>query len=381
MLIPFAFMDTKTMDRDLGLDRREPSSRRADGGRRHQRDRERASSYGSDRREVRHTEHRHHSHQTHHHHSSRSERNERDREDEKEKDHRRLSTLRHEESREGRGRNEDEFVHPSRRGLVERTREDRSTISQHSNRNAERQHRERSSRRDRDRDRYERNGNRDDRPPRPSRRDIDVRSRGRSASPDGNLVPMRYEQINDNMNRTFGSSWGRKSGSPSLTGSPPPEKEVPNYEQSGALMGDKLYKGVSLQYAEPPEARKPEKSYRFYVFKDGDIADTLTLDQRPTYLFGRDRTVADVPLDHPSCSKQHAVLQYRLVVEEGGMFGEPVDRIAPFIYDLGSANGTQLNGEKVPVREYVELKEKDMVTFGLSSREYLLLTDEEAKEL
>ncbi|KAK9329661.1 SMAD/FHA domain-containing protein [Lipomyces starkeyi] len=364
------------MDRDLGLDRREPSSRREDGGRHHERDWTSASSHGSDRRDGRHREHRHHSQQSHHHHSSRSERIERDREEE----NRRPSALRHEESREGRGTKEDEFVHPSRRGFVERTRDDRSTI-QHSDRNAERQYRERGSRRDRDRDRYERNGNREDRPPRPSRRDIDARSRGRSASPDGNLAPMRYEQINDNMNRTFGSSWGRKSWSPSSTGSPPPEREVPNYEQSGALMGDKLYKGVSLQYAEPPEARKPEKSYRFYVFKDGDIADTLTLDQQPTYLFGRDRTVADVPLDHPSCSKQHAVLQYRLVVEEGGMFGEPVDRIAPFIYDLGSANGTQLNGEKVPVREYVELKEKDMVTFGLSSREYLLLTDEEAKEL
>jgi hypothetical protein len=29
------------------------------------------------------------------------------------------------------------------------------------------------------------------------------------------------------------------------------------------------------------------------------------------YLFGRERKVADVPTDHPSCSKQHAVLQYR----------------------------------------------------------------------
>ncbi|KAK9355554.1 SMAD/FHA domain-containing protein [Lipomyces doorenjongii] len=370
------------MDRELGLDRREPSSRREDGGRHHERDRKShrtsASSHGSDRRDGRDRENPHHSHQSRHHHSSRSERNERDREEE---ENRRPSTLRHEDSREDRGKKEDEFVHPSRRGFVERTRDDRSAIAQQSDRNVARHYRESGGRRDRDRDRYERNGNREDRPRRPPRRDIDARSRGRSASPDGNLAPMRYEQINDNMSRTFGSSWGRRSASPSSTGSPPAEKEVPNYEQSGALMGDKLYKGVSLQYAEPPEARKPEKSYRFYVFKDGDIADTLTLDQQPTYLFGRDRTVADVPLDHPSCSKQHAVLQYRLVVEEGGMFGEPVDRIAPFIYDLGSANGTQLNGEKVPVREYVELKEKDMVRFGLSSREYLLLTDEEAKDL
>jgi hypothetical protein len=29
------------------------------------------------------------------------------------------------------------------------------------------------------------------------------------------------------------------------------------------------------------------------------------------YLFGRERRVADIPTDHPSCSKQHAVLQFR----------------------------------------------------------------------
>jgi hypothetical protein len=27
------------------------------------------------------------------------------------------------------------------------------------------------------------------------------------------------------------------------------------------------------------------------------------------YLFGRERRVADIPTDHPSCSKQHAVIQ------------------------------------------------------------------------
>lgn len=33
------------------------------------------------------------------------------------------------------------------------------------------------------------------------------------------------------------------------------------------------------------------------------------------YLFGRERRVADVPTDHPSCSKQHAVLQFRWAAE------------------------------------------------------------------
>ncbi|KAK7204984.1 SMAD/FHA domain-containing protein [Myxozyma melibiosi] len=160
----------------------------------------------------------------------------------------------------------------------------------------------------------------------------------------------------------------------------PEERQLPNYATSGALLGDKLYKGVSLQYAEPDDSRKPDKSYRFYVFKAGEIVDTVRLDQQSVYLLGRDRTIVDLPLDHPSISKQQAVIQFRLVVEEVGFLGETEDRVAPFVYDLGSANGTMVNGEKVKEREYVELKVKDMLTFGLSSREYLLMCEDEVEE-
>ncbi len=39
----------------------------------------------------------------------------------------------------------------------------------------------------------------------------------------------------------------------------------------------------------------------------------LYVHRQSAYLFGRERLVADIPLDHPSCSGQHAVLQYRQV--------------------------------------------------------------------
>lgn len=41
--------------------------------------------------------------------------------------------------------------------------------------------------------------------------------------------------------------------------------------------------------------------------------DVLFLHRASSYLFGRERKVVDVATDHPSCSKQHAVLQYRQV--------------------------------------------------------------------
>lgn len=45
--------------------------------------------------------------------------------------------------------------------------------------------------------------------------------------------------------------------------------------------------------------------------------DPLPIHRQSCYLFGRERRVADVPTDHPSCSKQHAVLQFRCAAGRG----------------------------------------------------------------
>ena len=46
----------------------------------------------------------------------------------------------------------------------------------------------------------------------------------------------------------------------------------------------------------------------------GDLfGEPLPIHKQSCYFFGRERRVADVPTDHPSCSKQHAILQYRYV--------------------------------------------------------------------
>ncbi len=51
----------------------------------------------------------------------------------------------------------------------------------------------------------------------------------------------------------------------------------------------------------------------FYYFQGEEELPILYIHRQSCYLLGRDRKVADIPLDHPSCSKQHAVLQYRMV--------------------------------------------------------------------
>ena len=87
-----------------------------------------------------------------------------------------------------------------------------------------------------------------------------------------------------------------------------------------------------LKYNEPPEARKPSVGWRLYVFKGSEQTgkpytvsplgkrkkifishrDLLHIQRQSAYLAGRDRLVADIPLDHPSCSKQHAAIQCEL---------------------------------------------------------------------
>ncbi|WFD28769.1 hypothetical protein MNAN1_003783 [Malassezia nana] len=49
--------------------------------------------------------------------------------------------------------------------------------------------------------------------------------------------------------------------------------------------------------------------------------DMFVLWKQSCYLFGRDRTVVDIPTEHPSCSKQHAVIQFRQVTKRND-FGD-----------------------------------------------------------
>jgi len=47
--------------------------------------------------------------------------------------------------------------------------------------------------------------------------------------------------------------------------------------------------------------------------------------------------------------------------------------VRPYLIDLGSTNGSFVNGEQIEPQRYVELLEKDVVRFGYSSREFVVL--------
>ena len=155
------------------------------------------------------------------------------------------------------------------------------------------------------------------------------------------------------------------------------DKKRPDFGLSGALAADNsggggsnMYKGVLLKFQEPPEARTPNTLWRFYVFKGEEQIDTLHVSKQSAYLWGRNEEIADIPLQHPSCSSQHAVLQYRAMPnKETGKLS-----CQPYLMDLESTNGSFINGVRIDSARYYQLKKGDVLKFGASTREYVLLT-------
>lgn len=160
---------------------------------------------------------------------------------------------------------------------------------------------------------------------------------------------------------------------------PPVEKQKPNFAPTGKLAAEantvKSTSGpaIILKYHEPVEARKPPSSaaWRMYVFKESEILDTIPLASQSCWLFGREAAVVDYLIEHPSSSKQHAVVQFRYM-EKTNEHGDRKGKVRPYVIDLESANGTSVNGEAVPQGRYVELRDGDVLAFGHSTREYVV---------
>jgi smad nuclear-interacting protein 1 len=158
----------------------------------------------------------------------------------------------------------------------------------------------------------------------------------------------------------------------------PVEKEKPSLKPSGKLLEDtNMVNGVVVKYVEPPEAKVPKVMWQLHPFrnqegKDPEPLPVMHIHRRSCYLIGRDRKVVQFPMDHPSCSKQHAALQFRSLPYTKPS-GERSRRTKPYIIDLESANGTFLNDDKLESTRYYELKHGDEIRFGFSSRSFVIL--------
>lgn len=170
-----------------------------------------------------------------------------------------------------------------------------------------------------------------------------------------------------------------------------------SFKLSGLLAAEQnQHKGTGkiLKYTEPLDAAHPDESPAFqwhvYIFKDEKVVAKHELTHKSAFLIGRDTDVCDMAAEHPSVSKQHAVVQFRRRFEVQKLndddakqhFAEDVTnlrqkRILPYVIDLESANGTLLNGKRLEPRRFYELLPNDVLMLGSSSREYVFVCDSE----
>merc|ERR1712196_717604 len=105
-------------------------------------------------------------------------------------------------------------------------------------------------------------------------------------------------------------------------------------EPSGLLRGGMRSKSRDDPPGRPAfsrmEGRMPTLKWRLYIYtkENGSEPKVVHIHRQKGYLFGKDRRVADIPTDHQTCSKQHAVLHYRQT--EG--------QVKPYVMDLESLN-------------------------------------------
>jgi smad nuclear-interacting protein 1 len=158
--------------------------------------------------------------------------------------------------------------------------------------------------------------------------------------------------------------------------SSPSMRDGPNFELSGLLAETQnQVQGVALTFSLPMDSAKPDdasQDWRLYEFTGDENTRVVKLRGYACFLFGKDSrlTGASIPdelefvhLTNAMCSRQHAVIQFRR--RESG--------VVPYIMDLNSTNKTMLNHKPIEPGKYIELRHQDVVNFGHTSCEYVIL--------
>jgi len=100
------------------------------------------------------------------------------------------------------------------------------------------------------------------------------------------------------------------------------------------------------------------------LVKKGDtvIEKLATIQEKKCVIFGRNQSLCDIKLDHPSISRQHAIIAH-------GSSGNV------YLMDLGSSHGTFKNGKRLEPNKREALADLDIIKFGASTREYIVRLD------
>ena len=140
--------------------------------------------------------------------------------------------------------------------------------------------------------------------------------------------PSDRNKSSANTASSSGSKWGKQEEIEKDDNKEQEPKVRANFALSGALSKDAamnnntsesiVYNGIKLKFSEPPDAKIPKTSaqWRLYVFKpnkdskkDAELIEEFPITKQSAYLFGREKAVADILVEHSSLSRQHCVLQ------------------------------------------------------------------------
>lgn len=94
--------------------------------------------------------------------------------------------------------------------------------------------------------------------------------------------------------------------------------------------------------------------------KQTNLVEKLIIDQKPYYLFGRNKEACDFNLEHTSCSRVHAAL----------VFHKHLNR--SFLIDLKSTHGTFIGTIRLEPQKPTQVQVDSVIRFGASSRSYVL---------
>lgn len=144
------------------------------------------------------------------------------------------------------------------------------------------------------------------------------------------------------------------ANSPSLSAVADDESPM-NSSASTSTKLDQTKRCISTPYKPPTWGGLPTHPFTLEVIKNGAEIGSVELSSRDHFVVGKQDGLCHIVLEHPSISRQHAVIQHRA--------GSGV-----YLYDLGSTNGSTVNKRRVPAREYTELSVGDVLRFGDSKR-------------
>ncbi|AOA65208.1 RES complex subunit [Komagataella phaffii CBS 7435] len=166
------------------------------------------------------------------------------------------------------------------------------------------------------------------------------------------------------------SSYNRDSSSVNTKRDQSPKRPTFNIGPSGILgqqdskdLKSKSSSEKEKNYSEPPEKTSPPKD-KYYIFLFNDIyPDGKRISLNNSFYTLGNTDDCDFKLADVDIGQVNTVIQFRKMK----------GTIKPYIIDLGSMSGTNVNDIPIPPKRYLELKNSDSIIIGDSSSEFIFM--------